>query len=126
MDRREQMARAASMGFGAITGFQLALAAGAPWGKLAWGGAGGTGVLPARLRLASAVSAGVWAGAGHVVVARAAGRGYGRTTWGLAGLLILGGAMNAVSPSRAEARLWTPVCLALAALTAEIARGQRE
>ena len=124
VDRRMQMARTASLGFGALAGFQLALAAGAPWGELAWGGAGGSGVLPARLRLASALSAAVWVGAGRVVLVRAAGRGYERTTVCLAALLMLGSAMNAVSPSRAEARLWTPVSLVLAALTAAIAHGQ--
>ncbi|MCI0679398.1 MAG: hypothetical protein L0Z63_10210 [Actinobacteria bacterium] len=41
---------------GVVTLFQLALAAGAPWGVAAWGGRH-PGVLPTRLRIASVVVA---------------------------------------------------------------------
>lgn len=39
--------------------FQLALIAGRPWGRLAWGGA--HVVLPTNLRISSAVSIGIYA-----------------------------------------------------------------
>ena len=110
-------AAVSAAGLSGVAAFQLALAAGAPWGHLAWGGAGGTGVLPARLRVASVVSAGVWTGAAALVL-----RGNAPATRGIAGLLAVGSAMNAASPSRAEARLWAPVSLALAGVTAAAAR----
>jgi hypothetical protein len=100
-----------------VAAFQAALAAGAPYGHLAWGGAGGVGVLPARLRVASAASAGVWLGAATLVL-----NGHRLATRRIAGLLVVGSAMNAASPSRAEARLWAPAALALAAITAAAAR----
>ena len=47
---------------GALVAFQVALAAGAPWGEVSWGG-GHVGVLPEQLRVASGVSAVLWSGA---------------------------------------------------------------
>ena len=49
--------------FLAAAGFQVALAAGAPWGAAAWGGAN-SGVLPMGYRVASVGSAAVLAGLG--------------------------------------------------------------
>ena len=49
---------AATAGLAVVAAFQVALAAGAPWGRAAWGGQH-QGRLPARLRIASAVAAGV-------------------------------------------------------------------
>lgn len=114
------MPTAAALSTAGLTGvaaFQAALAAGAPWGHLSWGGAGGAGVLPTQLRVASAASAGVWLGAAALVLS-----GQQRATRRIAGLLVVGSAMNAASPSPAEARLWAPASLALAAVTAAAAR----
>ena len=110
-------AQFSAAGLSGVAAFQVALAAGAPLGHLAWGGAGGTGVLPARLRAASAVSAGLWLGAAALVL-----RGHERATRGIAGVLVAGSAMNAASPSRAEARLWAPASLVLAGVTAAAGR----
>ena len=49
----------AALLLGGITGFQVALAAGAPAGRLAWGGSH-DGTLPDGLRAASGVAAVVW------------------------------------------------------------------
>ena len=107
------VAALSAAGLAGVAGFQVALAAGAPGGRFAWGGAGGSGVLPTKLRVASAASAGLWLSAAGLVLRRDQ-----RATRCIAGLLMVGSAMNAASPSRAEARLWAPTSLALAGLTA--------
>jgi hypothetical protein len=109
-----------------ITTFQLALALGAPWGAAAWGGSH-PGVLPGRLRVASAmVGLGVYpliallilATAGHVKVDIP---GSGPTAmWVLTGFFILGGIANFASRSKVE-RIWGPFTLVLAISTAVIA-----
>ena len=109
----------AAGGLVAVACFQAALAAGAPLGHLAWGGAGGSGRLPTPLRAASGAAAIAW-----LAVARAVLAGHERTTRGAAWALLGGAAMNAASPSRAEARLWTPATLALAALLAAAGRAR--
>lgn len=114
------MPTAAALSAAGLTGvaaFQTALAAGVPAGHLAWGGAGGTGALPTHLRVASAASALLWLGGAALV--RSGNR---RATRRIAGLLLVGSAMNAASPSRAEARLWAPTSLALAGFTAAASR----
>jgi len=50
----------------AVGGFQVALAAGLPWGRASWGGAH-AGVLPTNLRVASGASALVYAGLAAVL-----------------------------------------------------------
>ena len=100
-------------GSAGLVAFQLALAAGAPWGALAWGGQH-PGVLPRELRAGSAFSAAVWA----VAFAAAAHPGEGarltkvRTAY--ASVCAVGAVMNAASPSTPERLLWTPVSGALA------------
>ena len=106
--------------------FQVALAAGAPFGRAAWGGAHER--LPRNLRVGSAIAALVWVFAALTVLA---GAGFEASpipasvadwaTWALAGLLLVGMAMNALSRSRLERLIWTPVALVLAALTVIVA-----
>ena len=60
----------AAAGLAGIVLFQLGLAAGAPFGRAAWGGTH-PGVLPAQLRVASVVAALVWVAAALLVVRRA-------------------------------------------------------
>ena len=60
---------AAAIGFAGIAVFELALAAGAPWGHAAWGGAHAD--LSAAQRAGSAVAVVVWAGAALIVLGRA-------------------------------------------------------
>jgi hypothetical protein len=112
----------AAIGCVGIAAFQVALAAGAPLGRAAWGGAHER--LPRNLRVASAVAAGVWVLGALIMLA---GAGFDtspipasvadRATWVVAGLLLLGGVMNLISRSRLERLIWGPVALVLVGLT---------
>lgn len=112
-----------------VTAFQVALAAGAPWGQASWGGRN-VGVLPTRLRIASAVAALIIYPAIIVLILGSAsviapGRvpAAGATTmWGLTAFFAVGAVANLASPSRAE-RYWSPVVLALGICCAVIALG---
>lgn len=88
-----------------------------PVGAAAWGGAH-PGRLPSRLRASSAASAVVWAGlAGMVASDRPAEpSARRRSRQALAALLGVSAAANLASRSRVERAIWTPVCLAGAAL----------
>jgi hypothetical protein len=110
---------------GALAVFQGLLVAGLPLGRFAWGGQ--NEVLPAGLRIGSAVSIVLYAGFA-VLILHAAGAlellpgGFsGVAIWVLTAYFLLGIVMNAVSRSRPERLLMTPVvallavcCLALA------------
>ena len=97
-----------------MAGFQIALAAGAPWGAAAWGGAN-PGVLPRGLRVSSAGS-----GLVYVLLAVAARSTLipvqlRRRILTIAfGGMVVGTVMNLASPSNIERALWTPVAAALA------------
>jgi hypothetical protein len=117
----------ATVGLLALAAFQVALAAGAPLGRAAWGG---THVqLPTGLRVASAVAAAVWVLAALIVLGRA---GFSVSplpltfvrwgTWILVGVLVLGALMNFASPSTWERFLWGPAALILAVLCLVVAR----
>ena len=121
-------ARLAAMGFGIIVLFQVALAAGAPLGRAAWGGAH-AGRLPRQLRMSSLIAAAVWIVAGLVLLRRAGHltallpwtvAQWG--TWIVAGLLVLGAVMNVASPSGWERYLWAPFAATLAVLCILAAR----
>ena len=109
--------------------FQLALALGAPLGYAAWGGRH-QGVLPARLRIASAVAGLVIYPLIIVLVLAAAGLisadwlpvDATAVMWGLAVFLALGALANFASRSPRE-RFWGPVALAIAVCCALIAIG---
>lgn len=108
-------------GSAGLVAFQVALAAGAPWGRLAWGGRHER-ALPTELRVASAASALMWGGA--VVAAATTSHSPAvtrvRTAYGV--LAGVGTVMNAVSPSRPERLLWTPVAAAMAGSLGALAR----
>lgn len=109
--------RAAAALLGTVGAFQALLAAGAPWGAAAWGGAH-RGVLPADLRVSSAVSVAAYA-ALAVVAARPSWPGKPwrrRVLTGAAALLALGTLMNLASPSLPERLIWTPVAASLSVL----------
>jgi hypothetical protein len=92
-----------------VGAFQVALAIGAPWGDAAWGGAN-SGVLPVGFRVASGVSAVLWAGVAAVSVGRLLGPvGRRRLLLGVAVYSTIGIAMNAISPSSTERAIWVPV-----------------
>lgn len=109
-----------------LTVFQVALALGAPIGRLAWRGR--HRVLPGRLRMASAASAGVTV-LGAVTVGQAAGLGpdllpapvLRPLLIGFAALFGLSVIGNAVSDSRAERLHGVPVALAVVLSTAILA-----
>ena len=116
-------AQAATIGFVAQIAFQAALAAGAPLGDAAWGGAHAH--LTAGQRVASAVAVGFWIAAIVLVRGRAAGRmerRYRWGTWGLAVVLGLSALMNTASGSPWENDLLAPVALVLAGLCVVVAR----
>jgi hypothetical protein len=103
---------------GALAVFQALLAAGLPLGRFAWGGQ--NEVLPARLRIGSVVSIALYA-AFAVLILQAAEvedvlpDGVADVAiWVLAGYFALGIAMNAVSRSRPERLVMTPVVALLA------------
>lgn len=110
---------------GALAVLQIALAAGKPWGRLAWGGA--HRVLPRRLRAASVASVVLYSLFALLLLSRAgAVPGGGSSviavlTWMLLGYFVLGIGMNAISRSRAERWTMTPVCVMLALMTLVIA-----
>ena len=116
----------ASIGCLGIAVFQIALAAGAPLGRAAWGGSHER--LPRNLRVASAIAAAVWVLAAFVVLA---GAGFDASpipvsvadwaTWVLVALLVLGAVMNFLSRSRLERIVWGPIALALTGLTSVVA-----
>lgn len=106
----------------AIAVFQIFLVAGKPWGEYAWGGQH-HGVLSRPLRFGSAVSAVVllsftlinlcYAG---IIVLPLPALTVLRLQWAIAVYAGLGTVMNAISRSRRERLLWTPVCAVLLAL----------
>ncbi len=106
---------------------QAGLAAGRPWGRLAWGG--GHEVLPSRLRVASAASIVLYASFAAVLLtaARLLGllpEGFADVgAWVLTGYFALGVVVNGISRSRPERVVMTPVSLVLAASSLVVALG---
>jgi hypothetical protein len=110
---------------GVLGVLQVLVALGAPLGRFVWGGA--HDVLPAGLRVGSAVSVLLYAGMATVVLDRAGlvavlPDGFTRVaTWVLVAYFALGVAVNALSRSRAEALTMAPTCLVLALGTLAVA-----
>lgn len=106
--------------------FQGNLAAGAPWGRLAWGGQYQR--LPPGLRIGSAVSILIYAGFAAIVLGKAglvavSGDWLGPATWGIAALLALGTVMNAISRSIPERLVMTLVAAVLCGAAVVVALG---
>lgn len=107
--------------------FQIALAAGAPWGRFAWGGA--QAKLPVALRIGSVVSLLIYSACAAIVADRAGlvdvmGDDVSSVgAWVVAGFLSLGVVMNAISRSKPERFAMTPVALVLAASAYVVAMG---
>ena len=95
--------------------FQAALAAGAPWGRLAWGGSR-EGRLPAGLRVGSAVSVGVYAALADQVRREQSLQRRRILTVG-ATLMSLSVVANLASHSLVERVVWTPIATAMAVLS---------
>lgn len=126
----EVIALVASLLLMLISVFQLALAAGAPWGSAAWGGRH-SGVLPRRLRWASGIAGLIvypWitllvVDAGQLVDLNLVDRDSRAVIlWVLTGLFSLGALANLASRSRIE-RLWAPVAAGVAVCCGILAYG---
>jgi hypothetical protein len=117
---------AAAVGFLVIAVFQAALALGAPLGRAAWGGT--SAVLPARLRVSSAVAFVIWLVAAAVVLGRAGIEVVSLPrdllvwgTWALVVLSALGAIVNVASSSPWERFGWGPLAALLAVLSLVVA-----
>ena len=105
---------------GGVVAFQLALAAGAPWGTYAMGGAY-PGRLPPPLRIAAVVQA-VVIGLLAVVVLSDAGLvlpdlalSFPWLVWVPVAVSAIAVVLNAISRSAGERRIWVPVATVLLA-----------
>lgn len=113
--------RATAAGLGTLAAFQLALAAGAPWGRASYGG-GHAGVLPDHLRAVSAGATLVYSGLTYALVhPRTPASFRRRLLTGVVAVMGLATVVNGISRSLPERVIWTPVS-ALLAVTAWRAR----
>ena len=110
----------------ALAVFQGLLIAGRPLGEYAWGGQ--HRVLPRRLRIGSVVSIVLYALFAVVALAKAGVLQLLPGTpvvdiamWVIAGYLVLGVPLNAISLSRKERSVMTPVVLVLAGIAIALA-----
>jgi hypothetical protein len=101
--------------------FQGALIAGAPLGKMVWGGQ--QRILPANLRIGSAVSIGLYAFFAYAALAKAGvapplmGESFTSVTmWVMTAYFALGVLMNGISRSKPQRLVMTPIAASLAAL----------
>lgn len=108
--------------------FQGALIAGAPLGRMAWGGQ--HAVLPARLRAGSALSVALYAVFGYVALAKAglvapfvSESVSSILMWVLTAYFALGVVMNGISRSKPERLIMTPTALVLTVLYLIVAIG---
>ena len=101
-----------------IIAFQIALAAGAPWGEYAMGGAF-PGQFPPELRVAALVQAALLAGMAAVVLARAGLilPGWSRASrwliWFVVAFSALSFILNLITPSAGERLIWAPTAFLL-------------
>ena len=103
---------------GIVVLFQLALAAGAPWGHLAMGGKY-PGRFPARIRFLSVFNAVILLALGGVVAARAGHLLQGLrdlSMWAIWVVVVFGAlavVANLATPSKPERALWAPVSIVM-------------
>jgi hypothetical protein len=124
----ELIAIVAATLLGVIAFFQLALAAGAPWGAASWGGRH-EGKLPTGYRIGSAIAGLFFYPVVAIMILDAAGvigdeagSGGRAGLWVFTGLFGLSTVINLISPSKVE-RLWAPVALVLTVCCATLAIG---
>jgi len=109
---------------GIVIAFQLALVAGAPWGRLTQGGRV-DGPLPPGARAVALFSAVLLAVFIHMVRARAASPPrFARAVWGVVAYCAVGIVANAITPSAAERALWLPVVSLMFVASLQVARGR--
>lgn len=113
--------RAAALLYTAVTAvvvaFQTALAAGAPWGAYAMGGAV-PGQFPPELRVAALIQAVLLVGLGLIVLSRAGlvatwSRASHRLIWFAVAFAAVGLVLNLITPSPGERAIWAPVTLVM-------------
>ncbi len=101
-----------------IVAFQIALAAGAPWGAYAMGGAF-PGQFPPELRIAALVQAVILVGLAVIVLARAGlvlprwARVSRWLVWVAVAFATLSLILNLITPSEGERAIWAPTALVL-------------
>jgi hypothetical protein len=106
--------------------FQLALAAGVPWGEFAMGGRF-RGRFPPAMRVAAVAQSLVLAALGAIVLTRAglalpAWHALSRTlVWGVVAFGAVSVALNLATPSRRERMVWAPVAAAMLACSIAVA-----
>ena len=128
-----QTHRLAALVYGIVTfiviAFQLALAAGAPWGEFAMGGAY-PGQFPPELRVAAVVQAVVLGLLALVVLARAgiALPKWSKTSrwlvWVVVAFSALSLVLNSITPSARERMIWAPVALVMLVCSVIVARSR--
>jgi len=98
--------------------FQIALAAGAPWGAYAMGGAS-SGQFPPALRIGAIIQAVLLAGMAAAILARAGLvlSGWSRVSHWLVSIVVeltaLSLVLNLITPSAGERAIWAPTLLLL-------------
>ena len=111
-----------------VVGFQLALAAGAPWGAYAMGGAY-PGRMPPPMRVASVVQSVLLAGLALIVLSRAGLAVPGLVdewpwlAWAPVVVSAVAVALNASTPSQGERRIWLPIASLLLLCSLVVALG---
>ena len=114
--------RVAALVFAGLTDvvilFQLALAAGLPWGEYAMGCAF-PGAYPPPMRVAAVAQALILAGVGLVVLVRAGvvwPQRSGAMRWPMRAVVAisaLGAVLNVITPSAVERMIWAPVTIVM-------------
>ena len=101
-----------------VVAFQIALAAGAPWGAFAMGGAF-PGQFPPALRIAALIQAALLVGMAVVVLARADlilprwSRVSRWLVWIVVAFAVLSLILNLITPSAGERAVWSPIAFLL-------------
>lgn len=112
-----------------VVAFQLALAAGAPWGEFAMGGAF-PGQFPATLRIAAVAQAALLAFWAVIVLVRGGlilphwMRGARRLIWAVVLFAALSLVLNLITPSAGERAIWAPVAFIMFLTSLLVARSR--
>jgi hypothetical protein len=114
-----------------VIAFQIALAAGAPWGEYAMGGAY-PDQFPPELRVAAVVQAAILALLALVVLARAGvalpkwSRMARWSIWFVVAFSVVSLVLNSITPSARERAIWAPVALVMVICSVTVARSTSE
>jgi hypothetical protein len=121
----------AAVFFFVIVAFQVALAAGAPWGRAAYGGqVEQPGV---ELRISSVVAIVIWTAAALIVLKRVGfaiwaplpRKALPVAVWVLFVVMLFSALLNAITPSAIERAIWLPVAIVVASSLATVAIASR-